>query len=124
MSGSISKRSNVTLAIALPCVEWLHSTVSTDAHDAVANLFELGCSGFAPQFIGGCAAIVVIDSLGIGVLPELQHVQVHRLMARLLTQEITHHAEDVGTGTIFDEERTLQLGRVNFARLNPSLLRP
>src|SRR3546814_15735674 len=70
-----SKRSSVTLAIALPCVEWLHSTVSTDAHDAVANLFDLGCSGFAPQFIGGCAAIVVIGSLGIGVLPELQHVQ-------------------------------------------------
>src|SRR3546814_19062553 len=91
-----SKRSSVTLAIALPCVEWLHSSVSTDAHDAVANLFDLGCSGFAPQFIGGCAAIVVIDSLGIGVLPELQHVQVHSLMARLLKTDINHHAEEVG----------------------------
>src|SRR3546814_12427027 len=114
MSGSISKRSNVTLAIALPCVEWLHSTVSTDAHDAVANLFDLGCSGFAPQFIGGCAAIVVIDSLGIGVLPELQHVQVHRLMARLLKQEITHNAEDVGTGNLFAEESSIQqIGRAS-----------
>src|SRR3546814_15634435 len=86
-SSGLSKRSSVTRAIALPCVEWLHSTVSTDAHDAVANLFDLGCSGFAPQFIGGFAAIVVIDSLGIGVLPELHQVQVHRLSAGLLNQE-------------------------------------